>query len=113
LRAIVDTPLGKNAAAKLARDTLAEREAAALALAELEKQGPTAGVDRDLLQEKLVAARAVVRQIELELSNAVGAGIGASFAFEARRNDLQEKLRSTASPLIAAFIAEMWQEMEA
>jgi hypothetical protein len=113
LRAIADSPSGKAAASKLAADELAERKRLAAALVDLEKEAlsslPAGREDKADQEAELKAARERVRALEIKLFQSSAGKVGASFAFQARRDELEAKLRATASPLIAAFIREMRQ----
>jgi hypothetical protein len=115
LRAVIDSAPGKAAATKLAADELAERKRQAAALVELEKEALGVLPDgresyaQDQAELKVLEER--VRLLKIKLTGSIGTRIGASFAFEARRNELENALRASASPAIGAFIREMREEM--
>jgi hypothetical protein len=115
LRAVMESAPGKAAAAKVSAEELADRKRLLSALSDLEteERGAIATRERrDDVAGELAAARAKVRELEALVANSTAARIGQSFGFQARRDELHRRLRETASPLIAAFVRDMWKESE-
>jgi hypothetical protein len=116
IAALRDSPVAKEAAAKLAAELLNERKGHVAAISELERVAGASFADGQVALaaavERLRAAEAALQAARVELGRVRAETACASLGHGAERDRLEASLRQSSIPAVGEFIKWLWGEQD-